>query len=153
MKIIKGDILDIKKGIIIQQVNCQNAYGAGLSGAIAKKYPSVKQEYHKICNAWDKNYLFGKYQCVHVTDKLSIINLFSQFNYGNPKRTGLIYTDVNKLINGIKVIANPSTQVALTGKHQKVYIPAYIGCGLGGADWNEVLKMLTPLDITIISIN
>ena len=45
MKVIKGDLLKAKEDIIIHQVNCQGAYGAGLAKQIANKYPKAKKEY------------------------------------------------------------------------------------------------------------
>lgn len=37
MKIINKDITTLKKGILLQQVNCQNAMGSGVAKAIYLK--------------------------------------------------------------------------------------------------------------------
>ena len=37
MRIVDGDILDIEKGIIVHQVNCQGVMGAGLAKQIKSK--------------------------------------------------------------------------------------------------------------------
>lgn len=44
MKIINKDITTLKKGILIQQVNCQNAMGSGVAKAIYQKLPQVKTD-------------------------------------------------------------------------------------------------------------
>ena len=48
MKIINKDITTLKKGILLQQVNCQNAMGSGVAKAIYTRWPIVKEEYHKF---------------------------------------------------------------------------------------------------------
>ena len=41
IKYIKGDILNVTEGIIVQQVNCFGVMGAGLAKQIRDKWPSV----------------------------------------------------------------------------------------------------------------
>lgn len=40
IKIVKGDLLKVEKGIIVHQVNCQKTMGSGIALSIRKKYPS-----------------------------------------------------------------------------------------------------------------
>lgn len=134
-----ADLLSIKEGIICQQVNCQSVMGAGLAKAICEKYPKVKKAYLAVFLNSSKESLFGKYQLVRVTPDLSIANIFSQFRYGNPLKTGLRYTDYDKLIGALDRIckANPNTFV---------YVPHNIGCGLGGGRWGELEPMIKALN-------
>jgi len=40
-----GDILKVKSGFIVHQVNCQKVMGGGLALAIRKKWPIVYERY------------------------------------------------------------------------------------------------------------
>ena len=141
--IIETDIMNITKGIIIHQVNCQNAIGAGISGVICKRYPSVKKNYHWLFKQKTKEEIFGCYQPCKITDDLIIVNSFTQFSYGNPKRTGKVYTDIDKLVNVIATVCD-------TYPDKEVYVSEFIGCGFGGANWDELLSRLQPLRVTIV---
>lgn len=132
-------IFGVDKGIICQQVNCQNTIGAGLSGAIGKAYPVVNEKYHEAFTKAKKEDLFGKVQLVKVEEELYIANLFTQFYYGNSKKTHQCYTDTDKLINAIDKLAEKSPD-------KSIYIPAYIGCGLAGGNWSEVTGRLFSLE-------
>ena len=136
-------ILEINEGIIVHQVNCRNRIGAGISGVICKKYPIVEKNYHLACEGFGAKGVFGTIQEVPVTDKLTIVNMFSQFNFGNPKKTGKRYTDYNAFVDGLTVICN---------KHpnENIYISEYIGCGFGGGDWNTLCSLIQHLPITIV---
>ena len=159
MKIIKGNIMDITEGIIIHQVNCQNVIGAGLAKQIITKYPIVEKVYHTICETYPKQQLLGKCSFIHVTDKLTIVNLYGQYYYGNPKKTGKVYTDVNTLTNCLRDIYekykdNNSTKNDQKITHTKtpIYIPYGIGCGLGGANWEDIETRIKDLDITVVKL-
>ena len=145
MKQTRGDILSIEKGIIIHQVNCQNVIGAGISGPIIKKYPKVKAAYHFIFEKMLKEKIFGKWQAIPVTNDLMVVNAFTQFEYGNPSRTKRVYTDIDKLVHVIKSICEKYPD-------KEVYIPDHIGCGYGGANWDDLLKLLEPLRVTIVKL-
>ena len=58
---IKGDLLNdapcLKRRIIVQCNNDIGAYGAGVSGAISKKYPKVEEEYKHWCKY--EHYMLG----------------------------------------------------------------------------------------------
>ena len=135
-------IMDIKEGIIVHQVNCQNAIGAGISGVICNKYPIVKEAYHYAFTQMPKEKIFGTWQPVTVNENLIVVNMFTQFNYGNPKKTGKVYTDINKLITCLDDIIKKNPD-------KKVYISEFIGCGFGGANWEELLSLLETLNINI----
>ncbi len=134
-------ILDIKEGIIAHQVNCCDSIGAGVSGAIINKYPVIEAAYHEHCKDKSKEDLFGTYQLIMVTDTLWIANIFSQKDYGNSAKTGVIYTDMKCLTGILKKIMNNSVD--------PVYVPDHIGCGLAGGDWNAFLGIMADTDIHI----
>ncbi len=153
----EGDLLNLKEGIIIHQVNCCNAMGAGLALQLKKKYPRVAKQYHRICDEYARRYqitdkkpipqLLGKYQTVmpdrQKYPRLAIVNLFSQLSYG--RQPGRVYTDVPSLIRGIRTICNKYPKIP-------VYIPEKIGCGLAGADWKQVSRQLDDLHLENLHI-
>jgi hypothetical protein len=147
------NILDVKEGVICQQVNCQNVMGAGLAKQIAARYPVVKEKYHELCGQFADQEkrsagLFGRWQKVKIAEKLFVVNIFSQDNYGNGKKNGVVYTDREKLLSSIADIAEHAARRQL-----EVYIPAGIGCGYGGENWEEVeplIKQLPSTNITIV---
>lgn len=135
---IIGSITDIKEGIICQQVNCQNAYGRGVSGVISKKWPIVARDYHNSFKTATKQELFGTYREIEIVpDKLYACNLYTQFFYGNAYRTKQKYTDKAKLVDALGRVC-----VIGTFKGLQVYIPYGIGCGLGGEKWEVLEKEL-----------
>lgn len=48
MNIIKKDITTIDEGVILHQVNCQNAMGSGVAKALFSKWPQIKQNTIKL---------------------------------------------------------------------------------------------------------
>lgn len=133
MIILNGDIREVSVGIIAHQVNCQGAIGAGVSGVICNQYPMVKDDYIDICSVSDKEDLFGGMQIVPVTGTLKVANIFSQFNYGNSAKTGIVYTDMDKLIYSLKNLRE-------TYPDEIIYVPYKIGCGLAGGNWDEFIE-------------
>lgn len=104
MEIIVGNILDIDCGIICQQVNCAGGYGAGLSGKISRKYPEVEKRYRKLCRTTPKSELLGMCQPVRVSDKLIIVNIFAEVDYANAYETGIVSTDMDTLVEGLRKV-------------------------------------------------
>jgi len=148
MDIITGDLLNITSGVIAHQVNCQNKMGAGVAKALYQRYPAVKSSYHAFCqqmlaNGGKPADLLGMVQIVHVTDTLAIANVFGQLYYGHAERTGRVYTDLNALQKGMRLLCN---------RVGHVYVPYRIGAGLAGADWNDVCKALNGLPVTAVKL-
>lgn len=147
-------IFGVNHGIICQQCNCRGAYGAGLSGAIADKYPEVL----KLFNAdYDLNegQQFGTYRIIPVefthTDSgvkaLSIANIYSQDDYGNSAVTKKKYTDTDKLVSAIKDICERSDcNVYIPHSVDKKGNHSGIGCGLAGEKWENLYPRLQALN-------
>lgn len=144
MKEIYGNLMDYTEGIIAHQVNCRNAIGAGVSGAILKRYPEVGEAYHKeFKNVSNYDNLLGNVQLVRINDKLSIANLFTQLEYGNAAKTGKVYTNVEFLVTGLEYLCK-----AFPGRD--IYIPGYIGCALAGANWEDLKERIKDLPLNVV---
>tara|TARA_Y100000310_G_scaffold13493_1_gene13716 strand:- start:2095 stop:2547 length:453 start_codon:yes stop_codon:yes gene_type:complete len=130
MKEERGNILDVPRGIICQQVNCQGAMGSGLALQIKKKWPVVYHRYRAYVQQFgeDKSNLLGALQFV-IVDKeapLAVANVFGQFKYGRDAcHTNDLAVD--------KAFAFLSSVVE--ERDTPVYIPYNMGCGLGGGSW------------------
>ena len=135
MKQISGNILNIEKGVICHQVNCQGVMGAGLALQIKNKWSNVYGQY-KDC--YDKGFVvLGNALVVSVDPNIYVANLCAQNFYG--RKHGVIYTDYDALDSCLKSLAT---------WHQKfnpdlpVYIPYKMSCGLAGGDWEKVVSII-----------
>lgn len=153
LNIISGDITNVKSGMILQQVNCQNVMGAGVAKAIYTKWPTVKSAFHAFSNSarpflfgqLQRPFLFGQLQVVPVTEDLCVINCFTQFDYGNSHITKKVYTDESRLIYNIKQV-----HAYAVSRNELLYIPKFIGCGLAGGNWDKVSKALEGLPNLVV---
>lgn len=144
------ELLDIERGIICQQVNCQNVMGAGLAKAIYEKYPIVKKAYHDRCMMYKtqeerSKALYGHYQLVRISKDLFVANIFSQDKFGNGPQKGICFTNAGYLVSSIEKIAK-------THPEKWVYIPYGIGCGFGGGNWSEISNAIKDLQLDNIHI-
>lgn len=155
-------LFGISEGIICQQVNCCGVMNAGLAKIIKTQYPQVEEafydNYKKSTNSQNRNCkchfnqlgsfqlvaLDKPFQPVRNSDNTAMIdngiyvaNIYSQDFYGNPSKTGKVYTKLDSLINSIKTIAAFSSL--------PVYVPYHIGCGFGGEKWENVQQQLQAL--------
>lgn len=147
MDFIRGSILDVPSGIIVQQVNCLGVMGAGLAKAIRCKWPKVFDEYSYLCGRLDPKGLFGCVQFVDVGRGLTVANSFSQLGFGDSRKTGKVYTDTGVLVGNIEYITCKAEE---DFGGARVYIPAGIGCGLAGGTWSVVSSRIQHLPVTVV---
>ena len=142
----KGNLLESDCDYICQQVNCMGKMNSGIAKQIREKWPVVYQNYMAKCNfSHPSGYirpelLLGDIQIVGLWDDYnetkfhqSVINMYSQLNYGYDGRR---YTSYDAFWNCVNLIK----QSVPTDK--KIGFPYNIGCGLGGANWNVILTMI-----------
>lgn len=130
IKYVNGNILDASENIIGHQVSCKFVMGAGLAKQIRRAYPEV---YYSYMSASRQSNLLGKIQVVNVNSKRTVVNLFTQYNYG---RVGL-YTDYQALEEALVKLRKYAYKNNLD-----VALPYGLGCGLAGGDWNTVIKII-----------
>lgn len=145
---IQGDILNIDKGIVCQQVNCRGVMGSGLAKSIRDKWPIVYNEYRKYY--MEHGLRLGKVLQVKVTDNLHVANLCAQDRYGRDKQ----YTDYYAMEKCLSAVKNSRDKYyAETNRYLPIYIPYGMGCGLAGGKWRIVGHLISihiP-DATIVS--
>ena len=150
MKIIRGNILDQKKGIICHQVNCQMVMGAGLARKIKERYPRAFNQYRDVFGKIKPAKRLGKAHIVEVVKPvLYVANLFGQYHY-LPRNTQ--HTDYVALTMAFRQLRQWRNNIK--GKDFPVYIPYGIGCGLAGGDWNVVSGIIRDIfpDATIVKL-
>jgi O-acetyl-ADP-ribose deacetylase (regulator of RNase III) len=141
IKIIDGDLCNAKTDIIVHQVNCRGVMGSGVAKAIREKWPFVYEKYKEVCDSINPYKLLGKVYKVALDSKDQqpkyIMNLFGQLNYGRAK---LQYTNTEALKKGLTAV-----YAYALNNNLSVAMPYKIGCGFGGADWNEVYQMINEI--------
>lgn len=125
------NILDVKEGVIVHQVNCKGVMGAGLAKDIRNKWPIVFKKYKE--RLWKP----GDVQFVNVDTNLYVCNLAGQYHYGREKVCYTIYEAVE--LGLIKV-----NHFCVTQKLQ-AYIPYKMGCNLAGGDWKIMEKIINKV--------
>ena len=77
IKYIKGDILDVTEGFIVQQVNCFGVMGAGLAKQIRDKWPSVYNRYQdRVYYSTNNEDLLGMTVWNRVDTNLFVASIF-----------------------------------------------------------------------------
>ena len=153
---VHGDVFLQDADIIAHQVNCEGVMGAGIAKMIRNRYMHVPDfhRYQKLCEVNRERNLGHVFYCksagIDGMKPFIIANCFGE-NKIRPADGGPA-TDYDALR------ACLSNVIAVAKKHyfETVAVPARIGCGLAGGDWNYVRNnILYPLfldlsDITLI---
>lgn len=155
IKIIDGNLFDSKANFIVHSVNCQSVMGSGVAKQVAERYPNVEKEYLRYCKHYNKQRksMLGTVQYVpteswanimcdmikndrieaYDKDYQYIVNLFGQNNFG----IGEQHTDLKALKKGMLDIRDKAERIGAT-----VAMPFKIGCCRGGANFNDVYKII-----------
>lgn len=140
MNIVKGNIIDLAEqgqiNYLIHGCNCFNTMGAGLAKEIKYRYPEA---YFKDLltkkGSLDKlgKYTFANVLCKRTNKAFTIINAYTQYNYGKSKNNEPLvsYDAIRSILLDI--------DYRFTGV---IGLP-FIGCGLAGGDWSIVSKIIT----------
>jgi O-acetyl-ADP-ribose deacetylase (regulator of RNase III) len=144
-----GNLLDAPVDYICHQVNCQGRMGSGIAKQIRERWPVVYEKYIETFNKRTKEIsdifggptdplsagatLLGHLQQVPISDKQTVINIFAQQSYGYDGRRYTSYDAFWSCLGEIKVSIP---------KGSKIGFPAKIGCGLGGANWEVIFRMI-----------
>lgn len=126
MKIIQGDLLDIKQGIILHQVNCMKVCG-GLAGALHRQFNKAFDVYFD--DTRPERERLGTVRIGEENEQLSIVHVFGQYAPG--ANTDLIA--VEQALSRI-----PDWLI----KEKDLFAPYLMGCGLGGGDWKQYSALL-----------
>ena len=137
MKVVAGNIIDVRNGIICHVVNNKGAMGAGVAKALYTKYPEVRSKYLSL-----QKYELGVCQPVRISDSLVVVNMIAQDGYGRDGRLYLVYDTLSICLNKVR-----------TKYDGTIYVPFLIGCGLAGGDWAVVSAILDTIpDLVVVRL-
>jgi hypothetical protein len=153
LETIQGDLLQMPTGeqkYIVQQCCCTGTAVAGLSSAIAKKWPTL--------NPYKKRTPIGRTRTATFNSrpepgtaeilKHGPVNLVCLYGQYAPGKGGLYEDDETEPYEDYKNTREGFFQSALQDMKTKInadstlYIPHGIGCGLAGGKWENYEKML-----------
>lgn len=130
---INANLLDSDCNFICHQVNCQGKMGSGVAKQIRDRWPEVYSNYARVVNSK----MLGKAQILYIEDanipRQCVVNMFSQENYGYD---GARYTSYDAFWNCLNELKNKIPEGVT------IAFPYKIGCGLGGANWEIIEKMI-----------
>lgn len=132
---VTGNLLQSNVDYICHQVNCQARMRSGIAKSIREKWPIVYEEYMRYSSQERPSLLplLGTIQVIRVSDQTAIVNMFAQENYGYDGRRYTSYDAFWKCLIHIKNHVPPNFTIGF---------PDHIGCGLGGANWQVIEKMI-----------
>ena len=148
MMLTRGDLLEADVDYICHQVNCQGKMGSGIAKSIREKWPIVYDQYvaaykqreaeiNEMCTfeySLDvSETLLGHLQQIKVNDKQTVINMFAKQYYGYDGKRYTSYDAFWTCLGGIR---------DSVPKGSKIGFPKGIGCGLGGANWEVIQRMI-----------
>ena len=139
-RILKGDLLNCKKDVVIvQQCNCFSKTAKGLSKAIIQKYPDA--DFYSKRTSPSRP---GSIGVITTKEGASVVGLFAQLKPGRPSFLLKKCDSAEQRQNWFKeCLAEivPSLRKSHV-KSETIAFPFGIGCGLAGGDWDEYIKMI-----------
>lgn len=147
IKYITGDLIRDGRGILCHQVNFLGVMGGGIAYSIRQILPPKEfARYHRYCMIHGEKALGSVLWIKLPSTGRVVANLFCQ----GDNLAQQVLTDYNAMRKCF-------TRVRAYAKRFKlpVYIPANIGCGIGGGDWHTVEGIIKdvfgrePVDVTI----
>jgi len=136
---VKGDLLDSDCDYICHQVNCRGVMGAGIARQIRERWPWVFTSYHAYCDRCKSRNesLLGNIWGVKIDhdnrNPQWVINMFAQEEYGY---YGGRFTSYDAFANCLEAMRDRLP------RDKTIAFPKGIGCGLGGGDWNIILRLI-----------
>jgi O-acetyl-ADP-ribose deacetylase (regulator of RNase III) len=139
IKNVKGNLLDSNCDYICHQVNCRGRMASGIAKQIRERFPEVydhyRTRYEDVVNLGiDPDKMVGSTDIVKLENDIRhVINIYSQRSYGYD---GGRYTSYKAFRYALECLKKEIPTSCTFG------FPKYIGCGLGGGDWNVVSKII-----------
>lgn len=135
---VKGNLLDSNCDYICHQVNCRGVMGSGIAKQIRDRWPEVFISYYTYCSRHnhDPQLMLGNIWGVQVTTNCVnrwVVNMFAQDNYGYNGSRFTSYDAFAKCLESMR---------DRLPKDKTIGFPKGIGCGLGGGDWDIILRMI-----------
>lgn len=138
----KGDLLNIKRGIIVHGCNAQGVMGSGVAKAVKEMYPGAFTQYsNDVMTNWAGLGDISVYTA--VPGELIIVSAITQEFYGREPNTRYVSYDAIELCFARVFVLAEYIGVS-------VHIPK-IGAGLAQGNWNIISTIIESLqgDVTV----
>lgn len=141
VKYIKGDVLNCETTLVAHQVNAFGVMGGGIAAAIWPLLtPESQSAYVERCRHNAKIPVTEWMGSIQILDtkreELKICNLFTQFPA--PVDGSFDLTAYNYLRQALDLLR----VYAVFNDYDIVGVPARIGCGIAGGDWDKVQRII-----------
>jgi O-acetyl-ADP-ribose deacetylase (regulator of RNase III) len=124
-----------RPAVVAHIVNDVGAFGAGFSGAVARRWLEVELEYRKWYRTGRPPFSLGNTQLVHVQPRVWVANMIAQHGIRGSRdgEPPIRYLALEWCL--ITVAAEARSRKAT------IHMPR-IGCGLAGGSWDQVGPMV-----------
>jgi O-acetyl-ADP-ribose deacetylase (regulator of RNase III) len=138
LRYLQGDVtVPVGGGLrfILQVNNDEGKYGAGVSGAISKKWPRVQEQYRMWWRDRRGVLPLGEIQEVLVQPDVRVINMIAQKGIGIDKdgKPPIRYDALEACLDKVGVLVSQ--------ERGTIHMPR-IGCGLAGGTWDKVEPLI-----------
>lgn len=134
MKLVEQDILTVKSGIILHQVNLHGVMGGGIAYSIAQKWPHVCADYEQYCKSVENPFGNVLFSIVNGDADLYVGNCFSQME-----------KEINGTLTDYEAVRKCFSFVKCHASYMDIHIPYQYGCGIAGGDWKIVSKIISEV--------
>lgn len=147
LKVIDGDITEVKSGYIIHQVNDKGVMGAGVALSIKNKFPKHFEDYKNTQRI--SGLILGEIVNTNINEDLNVIGFISQSGLKsifNRKPTN--YDAFYNCLLQLKEIYDEDSD-------SEFYMPYLIACANGGGDWGIISNMIEEICpfVTLVNFN
>ena len=153
----ENKLFGISSGIVCHQVNCQGTISKGFTKRLYQQYPALKRDFYQTYDTCKEKQItqFGKVKLFTIVESedLQVASIYSQEKNGDYDKTGIIYTDAEKLVQSVSNICKqfPDKPVYLpcimTSEIGPYEVIDGIGCGKSGEKWSKLGPMFEALQM------
>lgn len=139
IRYVEGDVLSTDARVIVHGCNARGAFGAGVAGAILRRYPESADAYQAAHKRGPLK--LGAVIPSQTRDGKIILHAITQDRYGRPA-PGVRFVDYDAVETSMKRVAQMARDGVpdyMGSTFTRIAMPA-IGAGLGGGDWHEVCR-------------
>lgn len=130
---ITGDATNPPPPAIIAHIcNNKGGWGAGFTGALSSRWPSLKEQYKLTLR--QRNQGLGDAQFIFAQSNIIIANMIAQDGYSRPGRAAIDY-------GALQLCLSQLCKIAQRYPAYGVHMPR-IGTGLAGGDWTVIEPMI-----------
>jgi O-acetyl-ADP-ribose deacetylase (regulator of RNase III) len=156
MKICKGDLLESKDDVMVQQCNCVTIKAHGLSETISKRYPYANiysKRISKSANRAKTPETPGTCIISQQFDKPFVAALLSQICPGKPGQWCKVYDidpkldDAASRLKYFKSSLKDLLSTCIKENWKSVSFPFKIGCGLAGGNWLLYFELIKEFEL------